>query len=377
MLSRATYLDYNATAPLLAAAKDSMLAIYAHPANASSVHKFGRTGRMHVESARDAVAKLVGTRANAVIFTSGATEANNTILRTAPVTRVLVGATEHPSILNGGGPAQEMIPVLPSGLIDLAALETLLANGNGDTALVSVMLVNNETGVIQPIRDIAQIVRACGGFLHCDAVQAAGRIAIDMKADGIDFLSLSAHKIGGPQGVGALVTHTCFDTQTMPPLLTGGAQEQNRRAGTENVAGIAGFGTAAAQAHAQLADFIKVGALRDRIEAHVMAACPQAIIFGKDAPRVANTTMIAMPGVPAETQMIHFDLAGIAVSNGSACASGTVKAPHVLKAMGADDTAATCAIRISLGHENTDADVDYFLETWDKLYERVKARIIA
>lgn len=363
-----TYLDHNATSPLRPEVAATMLETLGFPGNASSIHKAGRAARQRIEESRTSIARLVNAgEKDVIVFTSGATEANNLALKGAGVERVIVSAIEHPSVL--ATPNAEILPVLPSGIVDVAALDKMLA-GNTAQTLVSVMLVNNETGVIQPVEEIVKIARKHSVLVHTDAVQAAGRLPIDMRALGADFLTLSAHKLAGPQGAGCLIIGNCL---TVTPQLLGGNQEKNLRAGTENLAAIAGFGRAA-----ELADiekFRKLGVLRDRIEKEIMVLAPTVKIFGFGAPRVHNTTMFSLPGASSETQLIALDLAGICVSNGSACSSGTVKPSHVLKAMGATDAEAASSLRVSLGWNTTEKDVDYFLAKWTEMYNRMKSRL--
>lgn len=360
------YLDYNASAPLRPKCRDLMMAVLDAPHNASSVHGFGRAGRSFVEAARDQVAALVNVPASQVIFNSGATEANNTVLKHFAPEGVVVSATEHLSVLEALD-GVKTIPVTVQGVVDLEGLEALL---NAEKpALVSVMIVNNETGVIQPIKEISDIVHRNGALLHCDGVQAAGRITIDMAAMGVDFLSLSAHKIGGPQGVGALALGFCGVT---PTLLYGGGQEKKARAGTENVAGIAAFGLAAELAKAQIEKFQELEILRDAFETQLLEISPNVIIHGKETARVANTSMFSLPGASAETLMMAMDLEGIAVSNGSACSSGTVRSSYVLEAMGHGPEISTSALRISMGWNSAQSDLDAFLTAWTKLYNRLK-----
>jgi len=302
-----------------------------------------------------------------IVFTGGATEANNLALLGAGMERVIVSAIEHPSVLGVRSDA-DVLPVLPSGIVDVAALDKML-EGNTRQTLISVMHVNNETGVIQPMADIVAIARKRGALVHTDAVQAFGKIPLDVQKLGADFVTLSAHKMGGPQGVGCLVICNC---NPVAPLVRGGNQEKNIRSGTENLPGIVAFGHAATLVNT--ADFEKLAVWRDKIETSLAAAAPELVFFGKDMPRIANTTMFALPGAPSETQLISLDLAGICVSNGSACSSGTVKASHVLKAMGADDAAAGASLRVSLGWNTTEKDVDFFIEQWLKMYSRVQQR---
>jgi cysteine desulfurase len=371
-MSERTYLDWNATAPLRPEARAAMVAALDFPGNASSVHAEGRAARQLIEAARAQVAALVGAAAKNVTFTSGATEANMLALtpalevggRKAPRDRLFVSAIEHPSVKSGGRFAAGQVvelPVTADGVLDLAALEKMIASA--ERPLVSVMLANNETGVLQPIRAIADIVHAADGFLHVDAVQGTGRIACDMAALGADLLSLSSHKIGGPQGAGALVVRG--DIHIAEPLIRGGGQERSLRAGTENVAAIAGFGAAAAAAGAtREQDAARMAALRDRLEADIAKATPDALIFGQGAPRLPNTTLVALPGIKAETAIISFDLNGVAVSSGSACSSGKVQASHVLAAMGVEPALARGAVRISLGWSTTERDLEKLLSAW-------------
>jgi cysteine desulfurase len=367
------YFDWNATAPLRAEARETMVAALALTGNASSVHAEGRAARQVIENARQKVASLVGAEAKNVIFTSGATEANMLALTPALQVagekllrdRLLVSAIEHPSVRSGGrfpAGSVEELTVTNGGGLDLHALRSALART--ERPLVSVMLANNETGVIQPIAEIATLVHEAYGILHVDAVQGAGRIDCDIEALGADLLSLSAHKLGGPQGVGALIRRG--DIHIASPLITGGGQERGSRAGTENVAAIAGFGAACAAAGgARQADAVRMAQLRDRLEAGIKAATPQAVIFGAQAPRLPNTTLVAVPGIKAETAIIAFDLSGIALSSGSACSSGRVQASHVLTAMGADAELTRGALRLSLGWSTTQDDVNTLLNAWN------------
>ncbi|HYD17658.1 MAG TPA: cysteine desulfurase family protein [Patescibacteria group bacterium] len=364
-----TFLDHNATSPLRPEALAAMQEVLGFPGNASSIHKAGREARRRIEEARGVIAKMVnaGPR-DIVVFTSGATEANNLALRAQGMERIIASAIEHPSVLNAA-PEAQIIPVQPNGVIDLAALDAMLT-GNQQQTLVSVMMANNETGVIQPLREVVEIARRHGALVHTDAVQAAGRMLVDIQALGADFLSLSSHKLGGPQGVGCLVIANCL---AVAPQILGGNQEKNLRAGTENLAGIVGFARAAEQT--DIDKFHRLGVLRDRLEKELMALAPGLRIFGFDAPRVHNTSMFALPGASSETQLIALDLAGICVSNGSACSSGTVKISHVLRAMGASDTDAGASLRVSLGWNTTEKDIDYFLTKWSEMYNRVKSRL--
>lgn len=364
------YLDYNATAPLKAPVIAVVSAALAETGNASSVHRFGRLARRSVEAARETIAALVNASPAQVVFTGSGTEANNLALAQARTDgrRLIVSAVEHDSVLRVDENAARA-PVDRNGVVDLDTFEQLLA-GDPRPALVAVMLANNETGVIQPVAEIARVAHAHGALVHCDAVQAAGKIGIDMQALDVDMLSLSAHKLGGPQGVGALVVR---DHVTLRPLLAGGGQERGRRAGTENVAGIAGFEAAAALALDDLAQMERIARLRDDMEARLRRVAPDAIFFGAEVPRLPNTSCVAMPGVAAETQVMALDLAGIAISAGSACSSGKVKASHVLAAMGTETALASSAIRVSAGWRSTAQDFDGFVEAWTSLWARLGA----
>ena len=367
------YLDWNASAPLRQEARAAALAALETTGNASSIHLEGRAARRLVEQAREKVAALVGAEPRGVVFTSGGTEAN--MLALVPATgetardKLLVSAIEHPSVLAGGrfpARAVERLPVTARGEVDLAALERRLAALEG-RALVSLMLANNETGVVQPISQAARVVHAAGGALHVDAVQAAGRIPCDINALGADLLTLSGHKIGAPKGVGALIGRAGA-LNLLDPLIKGGGQERNLRAGTENVAAIAGFGVAAAAAREGLGtERARMAALRDRLERRLQAASPEVVIFGAAAERLPNTTLFAAPGMKAETAVIAFDLEGIAVSSGAACSSGKVQPSHVLAAIGVPAQLARAAVRVSLGPSTTEAQIERFIEAWIKV----------
>jgi cysteine desulfurase len=369
------YLDWNATAPLRPEARAAMVAALDLVGNPSSVHADGRAARQVIEDAREKVAVLVGAEARNVVFTSGGTEANVLALAPglsghgdkAPRDRLLVSAIEHASVRRGGRFPQgsiEELPVGPDGVLDLSILDRRLnaLRSSGGRPLVSIMHANNETGIVQPVAAAAELVHAAGGRLHVDAVQSAGKISCDITALGADLISISAHKLGGPKGVGALVMHTT-DIQISDPLLVGGGQERGRRAGTENVAAIAGFGAAAA-AGALASEQARVAALRDRLESALRAASPGLVIFGAGVERLPNTTLFAVAGAKAETLLIALDLAGIAVSSGSACSSGKVAPSHVLAAMGVPAALARAAIRVSLGHTTAECDIELFQKAW-------------
>jgi cysteine desulfurase len=376
------YLDWNATAPLRPQARAAAIEALEACGNPSSVHAEGRAVRRRLEEARDKVAALVGAEARNVVFTSGGTEAN--VMALSPGWEngpekiscdcLVVSAIEHPSVLAGGRfarPVVEEAAVGPDGRLDLAGLERQLsglAQKGLRRPLVSVMLANNETGVVQPVPQAARLAHEAGGLLHVDAIQAAGRIPCDINELGADLLTLSGHKIGGPKGVGALVKREAT-LHLADPLIRGGGQERNARAGTENVSGIAGFGAAAAAlAEQDLAVAgTRMSALRDRLEARLKAEMPQAVVFGVEAERLPNTTLFAVPGIKAETAVIALDLEGIAVSSGAACSSGKVAPSHVLAAMGVAPALARGAIRLSLGATTTEAEIDRFLDAWLRL----------
>ena len=367
------YLDWNATAPLRREAREAMAAAWDLDGNPSSVHAEGRHARRLVEEARAGLARAVGALPRNVVFTSGGTEANALALTLGlrrdsglPVERLLVSAIEHASVLAGGRfPAQAIgtIGVTGSGLLDLDRLRALLQSG--PPALVSVMLANNETGAVQPVAEAAEIVHAAGGLLHVDAIQAFGKISFNINDLNADLITVSGHKIGGPKGVGAVVL--AEGVRGLEPLLRGGGQELGRRAGTENVAGIAGFGAAVKAAMDSLQnDAIRFENLRNRLETGLRQT-RGAIVFSGDVPRLPNTTLFMVPEMRAETAVIGFDLEGIAVSSGSACSSGKVQPSHVLKAMGFGPEAAQGAVRLSLGWSTSSADIDRCLEAWRKL----------
>ena len=376
------YLDHNATTPLRPAAREAMVAALVEAGNASSVHGEGRAARARIEPARRALAAAVGAKAKNIVFTSGATEANVTALtpyisisgELRPATRLFIGATEHASVLSGGRFDSSQVTILPvtsDGVIDKSQAETLVrAEAEaGGVPFVSVMAANNETGVIQPVAEIARIVRSAGGYFHVDAVQALGRIPVSVGAWDCDMLSVSSHKIGGPQGAGALVYGR--DDLRAAPLIIGGGQEGRHRAGTENVAALAGFG-AALEETTTLDDNARIAALRDWLEAELLHIYGQTVIFGRDTARLPNTTSFAVPGMVAETTLIACDLAGAAVSSGSACSSGKVSSSHVLQAMGVPADLARGALRLSLGWTSTQEDVERFADIWRGLVARLK-----
>jgi cysteine desulfurase len=378
-LNRA-YLDYNATAPLRANAREAALAAMETTGNPSSVHAEGRAARRLVEDARSEVARLAGVSARCVTFVSGGTEAANAALNpqfgggpnAPPLERLIVSAGEHACVLSGHRfPIAESAPLLPDGRIDLDWLEA--ACRRPGRALVALQGANNETGVVQPVAEAAALVHAAGGFLFCDAVQMAGRMSCEVATLGADALMLSAHKMGGLKGAGALVVARA-GVSLGAPLMRGGGQERGGRAGTESVATIAAFGAAA---RACLAELDRVPArlsdLRDHLTNAVRSVAVDAVVFAETAPRLPNTVCFAVPGVEAATLMIALDLAGIAVSSGSACSSGKVAPSHVLAAMGVDAGLARGAIRLSLGWASTETDVERFDAAFASVVARIRA----
>lgn len=373
-------MDWNATAPLLPAVRDVLVSALDLAGNPSSVHREGRAARAAVEGARREVAALVGAEAAHVTFTSGATEAANLVLTPdfrmgrAPVRygHLYVSAIEHPAFREGGrfGKADVTeIPVTSAGVIDLAALQTLLSSHDASAGLpmVACMLVNNETGILQPVAEAARLVHAAGGLMVIDAVQAAGRVPLDINALDADFLVVSSHKLGGPKGAGALISRG--EVMMPKPLIHGGGQEKGHRSGTENTLSVIGFGAAAAVAAKNLeVEAARLAALRARLEDGMRVSAPDVIIHGEDVARVGNTTFFTLPGLKAETGQIAFDIEGIALSAGSACSSGKVGESHVLTAMGRDPKLG--ALRISFGHATDEADIERTLAAFAKIAGR-------
>ena len=354
----ALYLDNNATAPLRPEAASAMQAAMGPPANPSSVHGYGRAARQIVEDARAEIAMLSGSRAADVVFTSGGTEANNLAL--SGFDHVITSAIEHDSVLRAA-PDALIIGVDGEGRLDLDQLRDALAAVDPmrrDRTILSIMMANNETGVIQPIDDVVALAKEAGVAVHCDMVQMLGKAHLDFAASGVDYASLSAHKIGGPTGVGALLVRP---GRAMTSLLRGGGQEQGRRSGTENFLGIAGFGAAAKVAFDDVGHYRAMASWRDAFESRLMAARDDVLVYGADADRLANTSCLAVGGKSSETMVMAMDLAGVAISAGSACSSGKVHESHVLKAMKAGDGAAR-AIRVSGGWQTTSDDFEKLAE---------------
>ncbi len=367
-----SYLDHNATSPLRPEARAAMIAALDAGGNASSVHREGQLARSVVETARAQVAALVGASADMVTFTSGGTEANALALKGAGVERLVISAIEHPSVIEtarAAGAEVHVAPVTAEGVLDLDRLDRVLARDKR-RCLVSVMMANNETGIVQPLAQVVELARQHQALVHTDAVQGAGKTPIAWPILGVDMMSLSGHKLGAAQGVGALVAR---DGLTLTPLIEGGGQEKKRRAGTENICGIAGFGAAADAARVR-DEAARLTVLRDRFEAGLVDLAPDAVIFGAGLERLANTSCFAVPGLTAQLLVIALDLDGVAVSSGSACSSGKVGRSHVLQAMGVAQDLAAGAIRVSLGWSTREVDIERALAALKTVIERSARR---
>ena len=373
------YLDHNATAPVRPEVIEAIAEAMARDGNALSVHEEGRHARKAIEEAREQVRALVNAPVGGVVFTSGGTESIHYAIHGAvtahDIKKIFVSAIEHSAVLANAeatGTDIEIIPAKRSGVVDAAWLKTRLADydpARDGAIIVCVMVANNETGVIQPVREVADIVHDAGGLLFCDACQAAGKIPVNFVMSGADIMCLTGHKFGGPLGVGAVVSGPNLP---LAPQMLGGGHEENRRSGTHNTPGIVGLGVAARLAEKSLARAPEIAALRDRMEAAAETA--GAVIWGKGEDRLPGTLCLSAPGFAGETQLMTMDLAGLAISAGSACSSGKTKPSHVLKAMGASDEEATTSIRISIGWNSMQEDVDAFIREWPKAYERIKTR---
>lgn len=373
------YLDHNATAPIRSEVIGIIAETMRHDGNSLSVHEEGRRAHKIVEDAREQVRALVNAPVNGVIFTSGGTEsihyALHGVMKPHNIKRFFISAIEHSAVAANAettGAEIETIPALPSGVVDLDWLRARLKDYNVERDggfLVCVMFANNETGVIQPVREAADIAHDAGGLLFCDAAQAAGKVPVNFVMSGADMMSLTGHKFGGPVGVGALVAGPNLPLE---PQLRGGGHEQNRRAGTHNVAGITGLGLACELAKQSLARAGEIAGLRDRMQEVAVAA--GAKVWGSEEKRLPGTLCLSAEGFSGATQLMTMDLAGIAISAGSACSSGKTKPSHVLRAMGASEGEATSAIRVSLGWNSTEEDAAAFIREWPKAYERIKAR---
>lgn len=362
------YFDYNATCPIRPEVIELMAHVMAHPGNPSSMHSFGREARRYVEIGRGQIAELLKIRPNQVIFNSGATEGNNTILNRFRGKTILISSIEHPSMLQTAQEVTDDLHLIPCdshGVVKLDALKSMLEKHK--PALVSIMYANNESGVIQPISEITKIVKdySTDIVMHSDITQAVGRIDVDFDALGLDFASLAAHKFGGPHGIGALIMKRGLQ---VPKLLYGGGQERRQRAGTENVSGIAGMGLAAELCERDMEDYQRtLLGFREQIEKTISDTSKRIHIFGRQADRVPNTIMFSLPGLQAETVLMNFDLEGVALSSGSACSSGSLQASHVMHAMSDSEIHGAASIRLSMGWATTQEDVDQFIEIWQKV----------
>lgn len=373
------YLDHNATAPIRLEVIDAVRDAMSHDGNSLSVHEEGRKARKIVEDAREALRALVNAPVNGVIFTSGGTESIHYALHGAmkphQIKRIFVSALEHSAVPANAattGAEVETIPALSSGVIDLEWLKHRLASYDAVTEggfIVCLMFANNETGVLQPVREAANITHDAGGLLFCDAAQAAGKVPVNFVMSGADMMSVTGHKFGGPLGVGALIVGPNLPLE---PIMRGGGHEENRRAGTHNVPAIAGLGVAAKMASESLARASEIAMLRDRMQNVAEAA--GATIWGAEEERLPGTLCLSASGFSGATQLMTMDLAGIAVSAGTACSSGKTKPSHVLTAMGANEEEAMNSIRVSLGWNSITEDAEAFVREWPKAYERIKAR---
>jgi len=362
------YFDHNATTTIRPQVIDLMTAIMAETGNASSTHAAGQRASMHVERAREQMAKAINTRPAQVIFTSCATESINTIIKTFKGERILASTIEHAAVLDCGQSGLEHIPVTPDGVIDLHALEDKLNQG-AQVALVNIMMVNNETGVIQPVKQAIEICHRHGALVHVDAVQALGKIPVDFTDLGADYMSFSAHKIGGPQGVGCFI----FAAQKpIRPLLSGGKQEKRQRAGTSNIAGIAGMGLAAELAIQNIDRYTELASWRESMETQITQSLPDIRVNGQNIPRVGNTISLTCPDITNTVQMLNLDLEKICVSQGSACSSGVAKPSHVLLAMGLSEQDALATLRISMGWNTTKDEVDRFVDRYIAIINRLR-----
>ncbi|MCF6214738.1 MAG: cysteine desulfurase [Emcibacter sp.] len=363
------YLDHNATAPIRPQVIDEMTRVMKRGGNPSSVHSVGRHAKSVLENSRQTIAQMINCRPQKIIFTGGGTEANNLALNVKDLDHMIISAPEHDSVRqiqqNFKGRV-DILPVNEHGLVMAEDLQKALVVPS-QNALVSIMLANNETGVIQDIRSLARISHEAGALFHTDAIQALGKIPIDFRALEVDLMSLSAHKLGGPQGIGALIA---LEKITLKPLIYGGGQEIGRRAGTENLAGIAGFAKAVSFVPQNIQAMKTCEKIRNHIEQEIAEYAPEAYFYGEEVRRLPNTSTILMPGVSSETQVMAFDLDGLCISSGAACSSGKVKPSHVVTAMGGGQDQALSTIRVSLGPDTTQQDADAFISAWKKLYDR-------
>jgi cysteine desulfurase len=363
------YLDYNATAPVRPSVIQAVTAAMRYAANPSSIHQAGEQARTVLEKTRQKIATFVAAQPHQVLFTSGASESNNWILKSFAHKPVLVSAIEHDSILKAH-PNAIPIPVTHQGVVDIDVLQRLLHQER--PALVSVMLANNETGIIQPLGMIAALAHEYGADVHTDAVQAFGKMPVSFQGLNVDHMTISTHKVGGVVGFGALITNA---PETLKPLIEGGHQEKRFRAGTENIPAIAGVAALLDDLLDSHLDIVRLSKMRHRLEEGLIQQ--GGVIFGRHLDRICNTTLVAMPEVPSETQVLHFDLMGIAVSAGAACTSSRIESSHVLKAMGIDPRLSNNTIRFSLGFQTTDHHIDAALDAWTTLRHRSLTRLAA
>lgn len=366
--SGCVYADYNATAPISENVKKSIFEVLSKQTlNPSSLHKRGQEARKILQDARDNVRGAIGVSSDKeIVFTSGATEANNLVMRGIAGYLHIISAIEHPSILNSACNPY-IIPVNQEGIVDFLELEKILSELKGNKAIVSVMMANNETGVIQPVKEIAEIAQKFGAICHTDTAQSVGKIKVNMEDLGVDLLTLSAHKFGGVAGSGVLI----FNKElAIEPIIIGGGQEKGFRGGTENIVAIAGLSAALQNIPDLLSKMDEVKELRDQLECELLNLASDIRIFGKNSKRLPNTSFIYMPGVKSDVQLMHFDLNHIAVSNGSACSSGKVEPSHVLLAMGATKEQAECSIRISIGPETKPQDIKKIVDCWYNIYKQ-------
>jgi cysteine desulfurase len=369
---QAIYLDYNATVPIRPEVIKVMVEVMEEGGNPSSIHGIGRKAKSRMEDARSTIASIINCRPQMIVFTSGGTEANNMAILSSGRSRMITTNVEHDSIRSVSSRFDGTVDILSvdqDGIIDLGELRQLLKI-DGENTVVSILYANNETGVLQDVKAISEVVHAAGALLHIDAIQAVSKVPIDFMALGVDMMSISSHKTGGPQGVGALVA---FEKLPVRSFILGGGQEVGRRGGTENIAGIVGFATAISLVPQSLKKMNELETWRDEIEEKLLEHAPQACFFGKKARRLPNVSTIYMPGVTSETQVMNFDLDKICISSGSACSSGKVKSSHVIDAMSSDENIATSTIRISLGWGSEHSDVDAFIASWKKQYDRKNA----
>ncbi len=363
------YFDHNATTPVLSDVKYAMDEFPNLPLNPSSIHAYGRESKKILEAARANIGKALNADEKyEVVFTATGTESNNIALKGFKNLEVIASTIEHPSVLSVVG--QGLIPVEKNGIVDLVALETILKSGK--RYLVSVIFANNEVGVIQPMKEIIDLVHRYNGIIHSDATQAFGKIPLSISELDLDLITISAHKMGGPQGAAALVLKKNLPISA---LMRGGGQEFRIRPGTQNLAAIHGFGIAASLIN--LDEYAKLAELRDYLESKIAQVCKEAIFFGKDAKRLPNTSSFTMPNVSNETQLIHFDTNGFAISAGSACSSGRIGLSTTQMNMGYSEEIARTAIRVSLGIGNTQEQIDRFVDCWKKLYEKTNMKLAA